>query len=214
VHLAAAGALDIIEGARAEGLALTVETCPHYLMLAAEDIPDGATAFKCAPPIRDYAQSEQLWDGLRRGAIDMIVTDHSPSPPALKLLDVGDFVLAWGGIASLQLGLKAVWSGAGMRGLNLSDVARWMSSAPAQLAGLVQKGAIEIGRDADLVVLEPDVVKMVNASELQHRHKVTPYDGMILRGEVDATFLRGDKIYERGEFSAPHGKLLQRTNGA
>lgn len=214
VHLAAAEALDIIEAARQEGLPLTVETCPHYLMLAAEDIPDGATAYKCAPPIRDYGQSEQLWDGLRRGAIDMIVTDHSPSPPELKLLDVGDFMLAWGGIASLQLGLQAVWSGAGMRGLNLSDVARWMSAAPAQLAGLAQKGAIEIGRDADLVVLDADVVKMVNASELQHRHKVTPYDGMILRGEVDAAFLRGQKIYEHGEFSAPCGQLLQRTNRA
>jgi allantoinase len=142
----------------------------------------------------------------------MIVTDHSPSPPELKLLDVGDFILAWGGIASLQLGLKAVWSGAGMRGLNLSDVVRWMATAPAQLAGLAQKGAIEIGRDADLVVLEPDVVNMVDANELQHRHKVTPYDGMILRGEVHATFLRGAKIYERGEFSTPRGQLLERTN--
>ena len=212
VHLAAAEALDIIEPARAEGLPITVETCPHYLMFAAEDIGDGATAFKCAPPIRDYAHSEQLWDGLRRGAIDMVVTDHSPAPPELKLLDVGDFILAWGGIASLELGLKAVWSGAGMRGLNLSDVARWMSAAPAQLARLPQKGAIEIGRDADLVVLEPDVVKMVNAGELQHRHKITPYDGMLLRGEVQTTFLRGQKVYDRGEFSEPHGQLLQRTD--
>lgn len=212
VHLAAAGAIDMLEAARAEGLPITVETCPHYLMLAAEDIADGATAFKCAPPVRDYANSEQLWDGLRRGAIDMIVSDHSPAPPELKLLDAGDFLLAWGGVASLQVGLNAVWTGAGVRGSGLSDVARWMSAAPARLVGLGNKGAIDIGRDADLVVLEPDVVKMIDAAALQHRHKVTPYDGMFLRGIVRATFLRGVKIYQDGEFAEPHGKLLQRMN--
>ncbi len=211
VHLAAAAALDVISAARAEGLPITVETCPHYLMLAAEEIPDGATAFKCAPPIRDYQQSEELWYGLRRGAIDMIVSDHSPAPPDLKLLDVGDFVRAWGGIASLQLGLNAVWTGAGLRGNDLNDVARWMCAAPAQLVGLTNKGAIEVGRDADLVILDPDGVHMVNAHELQHRHKVTPYDGMFLRGQVQATFLRGEKIFESGEFGAPRGRLLERA---
>jgi allantoinase len=212
VHLAAGEIVDVIDAARAEGLPITVETCPHYLMLAAEDIPDGATAFKCAPPIRDYAQSEQLWDGLRRGVIDLIVSDHSPAPPELKLLEVGDFVRAWGGIASLQLGLNAVWTGAGLRGSNLTDVARWMSTAPAQLARLAQKGGIEVGKDADLVVLDPDGVHEVKAGELQHKHKVTPYDGMFLRGQVQATYLRGERIYERGDFSKPRGQLLQRVS--
>ncbi|HEY0306214.1 MAG TPA: allantoinase AllB [Longimicrobiales bacterium] len=210
VHLAAPEALDLIEPARAEGLPITVETCPQYLMLAAEEIADGATAFKCAPPIRDYQRSELLWDGLRRGAIDMIVSDHSPAPADLKLLDAGDFIRAWGGIASLQIGLNAVWTGAGMRGATLVDVARWMSAAPAQLAGLYNKGAIEIGRDADLLVLEADTAIMVNAAELQHKHKITPYDGMILRGQVHSTFLRGERIYERGEFSEPRGHLIRR----
>jgi allantoinase len=180
-------------------------------MLAAEEIADGATTFKCAPPIRDYRRSELLWDGLRRGAIDMIVSDHSPAPPDLKLLDAGDFVLAWGGIASLQIGINAVWTGAAMRGSDLTDVARWMSAAPAQLAGLYQKGAIEIGRDADLVVLEADNAIMVNAAELQHKHKITPYDGMILRGLVHSTFLRGERIYDSGQFSEPRGRLLRKT---
>lgn len=212
VHLAASEALDLIEPARSEGLPITVETCPHYLMFAAEEIVDGATPFKCAPPIRDYANSEHLWDGLRSGTIDMVVSDHSPSHPDLKLIEAGDFIMAWGGISSLQLGLNAVLTGAGIRGASLGDVARWMSAAPAQLAGLSNKGAIEIGRDADLVVLEDGVVKMVNAAELQHKHKLTPYDGMVLRGDVKATFLRGHKIYEGGEFSEPHGQLLQRMN--
>jgi allantoinase len=181
-------------------------------MHAAEEIVDGATAFKCAPPIRDYHRSEELWDGLRRGAVDMIVSDHSPAPPDIKLLDVGDFIRAWGGIASLQLGLNAVWTGAGVRGAGLGDVAQWMCAAPARLAGLAHKGAIEVGRDADLVVLEPDGVHMVDASRLEHRHKVTPYDGMFLRGAVKTTFLRGDIIYDAGEFAEPRGQLLQRTN--
>lgn len=211
VHLAAPEALAAIEAARAEGVAITVETCPHYLMFAAEEIMDGATQFKCAPPIRDYQRSELLWDGLRRGAIDMIVSDHSPAPAELKLLDVGDFIRAWGGIASLQVGLNAVWTGAGMRGSGLTDVARWMSGAPAQLAGLHNKGAIEIGRDADLVVLEADTAVMINATELQHKHKITPYDGMILRGRVHSTWLRGEKIYERGAFGEPRGRLLRRN---
>jgi allantoinase len=211
VHLAAGEALDEIDRARADGTRVTVETCPHYLMFAAEDIPDGATAFKCAPPIRDYQHSEELWDGLRRGSIDMIVSDHSPAPPELKLLEAGDFIRAWGGIASLQLGLNAVWTGAGIRGATLNDVAQWMSTAPAKVAGLTQKGAIEVGRDADLVVLEPDGVNQVDAQKLEHKHKVTPYDGMYLRGAVRATFLRGEKIYEGGEFSAPRGQLLERN---
>ncbi|HET9440353.1 MAG TPA: allantoinase AllB [Longimicrobiales bacterium] len=212
VHLSAAEALGKLDEARAEGLPVTVETCPHYLMFAAEEIVDGATAFKCAPPIRDYQRSEELWDGLRRGSIDIIVSDHSPAPPELKLLEVGDFSRAWGGIASLQLGLNAVWTGAGVRGADLSDVAQWMCAGPAQLLRLQNKGVIEVGRDADLVVLEPDGVHMVDARQLQHRHKITPYDGMFLRGEVQATFLRGEAVYEHGEFSAPRGQLLQRTS--
>ena len=211
VHLAAPEALYEIDRARSDGTRITVETCPHYLMFAEEEIAEGATAFKCAPPIRDYQRSEELWDGLRRGSIDMIVSDHSPAPPDLKLLDAGDFIRAWGGIASLQVGLSAVWTGAGIRGATLSDVAQWMSAGPATIAGLTQKGAIEIGRDADLVVLEPDCVNVVDAQKLEHKHKVTPYDGMFLRGAVRATFLRGEKIYESGDFSAPRGQLLERT---
>ena len=212
VHLATPEALDLLESAREEGLPITVETCPHYLMFAAEEIADGATLFKCAPPIRDYRRSELLWDGLRHGAIDMIVSDHSPAPADLKLLGAGDFMLAWGGIASLQIGLNAIWTGAAMRGSTLADVARWMSAGPAALAGLDNKGAIEIGRDADLVVLEADSAIMVNAAELQHKQKITPYDGMILRGQVHATYLRGERIYQNGEFGEPRGRLIRRKN--
>ena len=211
VHLAAPEALDLLEMARAEGLPITTETCPHYLMFAAEEIADGATLFKCAPPIRDFRRSELLWDGLRRHAIDLIVTDHSPAPPELKRLAAGDFLEAWGGIASLQLGLKAVWTGAGAHGATLGDVANWMCAAPARLAGLSGKGSIAVGRDADLLVLEPDVVEMVNAAGLEHRQPITPYDGMFLRGRVHTTFLRGQKIYERGAFGEPQGRLLERN---
>ncbi|MGQ0814836.1 MAG: allantoinase AllB [Gemmatimonadota bacterium] len=210
VHVAAPEAAPVIEAARAEGLPITAETCPHYLTFSAEKVPDGATAFKCAPPIRTANAREDLWNALDRGAIDMVVSDHSPCPPVMKQSDSGDFLAAWGGIASVQLGLRAVWTQAAARGHGLIKVAEWMSHRPATLANLDgRKGSIEAGRDADIVVFDPDAVKPVDASTLEHRHKLTPYDGMQLRGEVRATYLRGEKIYEAGEFADARGRLLR-----
>ena len=212
VHLATANALPAIRSARAAGAALTVETCPHYLTLAAEDIVDGATAFKCAPPIRSRDNRERLWTALTAGAIDLIATDHSPAPPALKHLDDGDFVRAWGGIASLQLGLSIVWTGAAERGIPVERVAAWLAERPARLAGLATKGAIAVGRDADLVVWDPDQETIVDARSLQHRHPITPYDGRRLRGGVVTTILRGQTVFDRGEFvSSPIGVALRRS---
>jgi allantoinase len=207
VHLASADALTAIREARAAGLAISVETCPHYLSFAAEDIPAGATAFKCAPPIRERDHRERLWKGLIDGGIDLIATDHSPAPPALKRLDSGDFVGAWGGIASLQLGLSAVWTGASARGVPLESLPHWLSRAPARLAGLDDvKGAVEVGCDADLVVWDPDAVTTVDAANLYHRHAVTPYDGLELRGNVQTTILRGEVVFDKGEcLSVPRG---------
>src|SRR5262249_32975967 len=161
------------------------------------DIADGATALKCAPPIRGRDDRERLWQGLESGAIDLIATDHSPAPPAMKALDTGDFVQAWGGIASLQLGLAATWTGAEARGLDIDRLAHWMSAAPARLAGLAgTKGALAAGRDADLVIWDPDREAVVDAATLFHRHPITPYSGMTLRGRVKTTLLRGDVVYD------------------
>jgi allantoinase len=212
VHLAAPEALPAIAAARAAGVMMTVETCPHYLSFASEEIADGATAFKCAPPIREGDRREQLWQALRHGAIDLVATDHSPAPPALKGLDDGDFMRAWGGIASLQLGLAAVWTGAAARGLSIDRVSRWLSKAPARLAGLDNvKGSIAVGRDADFVIWDPDADAVVDAAALHHRHAVTPYAGRRLRGVVQQTILRGQVIFDRGALAtAPLGKLLHR----
>jgi allantoinase len=212
VHLAAAGALDDLRAARTAGVPVTVETCPHYLTFAAEDVPHGSPAFKCAPPIRERAQREQLWEGLRAGDIDLVATDHSPAPAALKHLDDGDFLAAWGGIASLQLGLAAVWTGAAVRGMSVSDVVGWMAAAPARLAGLDRlKGAIAPERDADLVIWNPDAEAGVDPSALFHRHPITPYAGLRLRGRVLRTLLRGEVVYEEGRFpSPPRGRQLFR----
>ena len=213
VHVAAAGAIPILRRARAEGLSLSAETCPHYLVFMAESIPDGATRFKCAPPIREKAHREALWAALNSGDLDMIASDHSPCPPSLKLPAEGDCLRAWGGIASLQLSLPAVWSGAPAHGATVTDVARWMSERPARLVGLdARKGAIAPGRDADLVVWDPDEELIVQANALQHRHKVTPYEGMRLRGVVHETWLRGARVYNRGHFvHEPRGQLLSAT---
>lgn len=211
VHLATAQAIEAIDAARADGLPITVETCPHYLLFASRQIGNGQTQYKCAPPIRDAVEREGLWDGLRNGSIDMIVTDHSPCPPVLKQRESGDFLAAWGGIASLQLSLPAVWTGASTRGFRLTDLAIWMSAMPAQLAGMPsRKGSIAPGFDADIVAFDPDAITRVNAEQLEHRHKLTPYDGMELRGRVRATFVRGNLVYENGEFSEPAGRLLRR----
>jgi allantoinase len=213
VHVSSSDALDVAREARRSGARLTLETCPHYLTFAAEDVPDRATPFKCAPPIRERQNRESLWDALREGLIDLIATDHSPAPPALKRLDTGDFLAAWGGIASLELGLSAVWTGAAARGLPLSDVVRWMSAAPARLAGLDRKkGAIAPGRDADLTLFDPDARWTVEPARLEQRHKLTPYAGAPLRGRVRATLLRGRTVFEDGTPfpSTPSGRILLR----
>ena len=210
VHLASANALPAIAEARAAGVPMTVETCPHYLTFCAEEIPDGATPFKCAPPIRERDHRERLWRALDAGAIDLVATDHSPAPPPLKHVEDGDFVAAWGGIASLQVSLAVMWTGASQRGLSIDRLAQWMSAAPAQLAGLSgRKGAIAVGHDADLTILNPDEVCRVDAATLYHRHAVTPYDGARLRGRVRTTLLGGEIIFADGACRGPaRGRLL------
>jgi allantoinase len=212
VHLATADALPAIRAALVSGVALSVETCPHYLTFAAEEIADGATAFKCAPPIRSRANRERLWEALAAGEIDLVATDHSPAPPATKRLADGDFLQAWGGIASLQLGLSVVWTGAAERGIPLERLAHWLAARPATLAGLAaRKGAIAAGRDADLVVWDPDAETIVDAKALYHRHPITPYDGRRLRGRVLTTILRGTTVFDRSDFpSLPIGTTLRR----
>jgi len=207
VHVAAAEAVDEIARAKARGVPVTAETCPHYLTFSADDIADGATVFKCAPPIRQPSHREALWDGLRRGTLDLVATDHSPSPPALKC---GlDFLSAWGGIASLELSLAATWTAAHSRGVSPIDLAGWMSGAPATLAGLeASKGAIAEGRDADLVVWDPDAEIIVDPSRLQQRHKLSPYAGRRLRGVVHATLVRGVRVWDDGQLVRPNGGRL------
>ena len=195
VHLSSASSLDIVRTARARGLPLTVETCPHYLTFAAEEIPDGATEYKCAPPIRDRAERDALWAALIAGDIDLIASDHSPCPPAMKETE-GDFFSAWGGIASLQLSLAAVWTGARARRVKPERVAEWMSAAPARLAGLQsRKGMLAAGYDADIIVWDPEARFVVDPTELLHRHKVTPYSHREVFGKVSATYVGGRRIF-------------------
>jgi allantoinase len=210
VHHSSADALPMLREAKAAGLRLTAETCPHYLTFAAEDIADGATEFKCCPPIRERENRDQLWQAVADGTINIIVSDHSPCPPEMKLRESGDFLKAWGGISSLQLRLPAVWTECKARGFSLSDLARWLCSEPAKLVGLEnRKGSIRIGNDADLVIWNPAKQFRVAGEALQHRHKLTPYQGRMLDGVVEKTFLRGRKIYDDGEFiGEPRGKLL------
>jgi allantoinase len=200
VHVSAAEALPALHEAREEGLPLTAETCPHYLHFDAEDVPDGATEMKCAPPIRGAANREDLWTALGAGWIDLVASDHSPCPPEMKLRDSGDFLRAWGGIASLQLGAAAVWRDARERGYTPGHLAGWMSAAPARLAGLqARKGAIAPGFDADFAVFDPDAELLVEPSRLFHRHPLSPYVGSVLPGVVTQTWLRGEKVFEAGE---------------
>jgi allantoinase len=210
VHHSSADALGALRAAKTASLKITAETCPHYLTLAAEDIPDGATEFKCCPPIRERENCEQLWAALSDGTLDMIVSDHSPCPPEMKLRESGDFLAAWGGISSLQLRLPLVWTEAQRRGHSLSDLNRWLCAAPAQLVGLQnRKGKIAAGFDADLVIWNPKKQFEVAGQRLHHRHKLTPYEGKTLSGVVEKTFLRGRKIYDDGEFSGePRGLML------
>jgi allantoinase len=213
VHLASADALPAIRRSRAMGLNITVETCPHYLAFCAETIADGDTALKCAPPIRERDHQDRLWRGLQDGDIDLIATDHSPAPAALKHVDDGNFLEAWGGIASLQVSLPVVWTEAAQRGIAFERLAEWMSAAPARLAGLDRrKGAIAVGHDADLVIVDPDREMTVDASRLYHRHPVTPYDGARLRGLITMTMVRGAIVFQHGEcVGPPTGELLVRS---
>jgi allantoinase len=211
VHLSSELSLPLIRRAKKEGVRITTETCPHYIFFASGAIRNGRTEFKCAPPIRDLRNNKTLWAALGKGAIDFVVSDHSPSLPAMKCLDTGDFFKAWGGIASLQIGLSVVWTKLRGQKDSLNRLSQWMSSGPAGLAGLEKyKGAIAIGYDADVVVWNPEKRFVVRPEMLQHRHKLTPYANHSLRGIVEATFLRGDLIYDRGRFlGALHGALLR-----
>jgi allantoinase len=209
VHLSSASSLPTLRAARSEGLPITVETCPHYLCLEAETIRDGATHFKCAPPIREHENREALWRGLFEGVIDFVVTDHSPCTPALKGLDTGDFERAWGGVASLQLGLCTIWTEARSRGATLGDLSRWLSAAPADFAGLGQrKGRLAVGHDADLVIWDPDASWPLRSEDLFFRHKLSPYIGRTLQGQVKETWLRGQKIFDADGHRAPTGQVL------
>lgn len=210
VHLSAADALPLVARAKAEGLPFTVETCPHYLVFSSEEIPDGATEFKCTPPIRDSKNRDSLWQGLRDGIIDFVACDHSPCTPGLKLPETGDFMKAWGGISSLQFSLPIVWTHAQERGLGLMDLTRWLSQRTAQFTGYShKKGKIAVGFDADLVVWDPEASFDVETNLIRHRNLPTPYMGRVLKGVVEKTYLRGSLIYDRGKLSqAPIGQFL------
>lgn len=206
VHLSSSDALPMIASAKRDGVRLTVETCPHYLTLTAEEIPNGATAYKCCPPIREAANRELLWQGLQDGTIDCIVSDHSPSTLDLKDLENGDFAVAWGGVSSLQLGLSLIWTEARHRGIPLEQVVSWMAEKPAALARLSGKGQLAPGYDADFSIFAPEDSFVVDAAKLRHRNPITPYDGKTLSGVVRRTFLRGHEIDGR----TPTGQLLRR----
>ncbi len=194
VHLSSAAGVHLIRQAKAAGVRITAETCPHYLTLTAEGIPDGSPQFKCCPPIRGAADSEALWAGLADGTLDIVVTDHSPSTPELKMIEVGDLGVAWGGIAGLQFGFAATWAAAHDRGIGLPQVLAWMSQGPADLVGLEHKGRLSVGADADLVALAVDETFVVEAAGIKHRHPVTPYLGKTLRGVVRNCWLRGTRL--------------------
>jgi allantoinase len=206
LHLSSGDALPMIAGARRDGVRVTAETCPHYLALSAEEIPDGATQFKCCPPVREASNRELLWRGLADDTIDCVVSDHSPCTAELKRLDIGDFGLAWGGISSLEVGLPVVWTEARRRGFALTDVVRWMAEGPAQLVGLRRKGRIAPGYDADFCVFAPDEAFVVDPKRLHHKNPLTPYDGRPLRGVIRGTWLRGQEL----DSDQPQGRLLTR----
>ena len=206
LHLSSSDALPMIATAKRDGVKITVETCPHYLTLLAEEIPTGATAYKCCPPIREASNRELLWEGLLNGTIDCIVSDHSPSTIDLKDVENGDFGVAWGGVASLQLGLSLIWTEAKLRGIDLPQVMTWMAENPAKLAGLPNKGKIALGCDADFAIFEPESAQVVDVHKLHHKNPISPYDGRALAGVVKGTWLRGKKI----DFETPLGRMLRR----
>ncbi len=206
VHLSTSQALQELRAARSEGLPVSVETCPHYLHLSAETIADGAMLCKCAPPIRSRDNCERLWQGLADGTIDLVVTDHSPCPPAMKRLAEGNFRTAWGGIASLSLALPLMWTEASKRGFTLFDLSRWMAAEPARLAGCdTRKGRLAAGYDADFVVFDSESEFIVTEDRLHYRHPVSPYLGETLRGVVKATYLRGNPVFAEGKFPGQPG---------
>jgi len=208
VHLATAQAVPVLAAAKAEGLPITVETCPHYLCISAEEIADGATQFKCAPPIRRKANQDELWQALRDGVIDLIATDHSPCPPEMK--PAGPFDKAWGGIASLSTAVPVIWTEAQKRGFGLQDLVRWFAVAPARLAGLnATHGELAVGRPANFTVFAPESMWTVTERRLHYRHPISPYLGRTLKGEVVATYLRGEPVFTENEFSfAARGRDL------
>ncbi len=209
LHVSSADAVDVLRGA---GPGVSAETCPHYLTFTAEEIGIGATEYKCAPPIRGIAHREALWEGLRDGTLAMVVSDHSPSPPELKAAETGDFGAAWGGISSLQIRLQATWTEASNRGFGLDRLTEWLSSAPARLAGLERKGAIEVGMDADFVVWDPDGINDVVGAGLEHRHPLTPYEGMRLRGKVEKVILGGQTLFAPATgVIGDGGRMLERA---
>lgn len=213
VHHSSSDALPLIGQAKDEGLLITAETCPHYLAFVAEEIPDGATAFKCCPPIRERENQEKLWEALGAGLIEMVVSDHSPCPPEMKCLESGDFLQAWGGISSLQFRLPIVWTEARRRGFSIKRVTEWLCSAPARLVGLdKRKGVILAGADADIVIWNPSKTFDVGSTTIHHRHKLTPYADRRLHGVVEKTFLRGELVYDDGRFPTekPTGSILLR----
>ena len=215
VHLSSGRGAQQVAQARQQGLSVTAECCPHYLTFASEQIPSGATHFKCAPPIRDAENREQLWEALAAGSIDFIASDHSPCPPHMKHSDSGDFFAAWGGIASLGLTLAVVWTEAKARGYDFSTLHRWLSAGPAQLAQLShRKGQIAVGYDADLVVWRPEERFVVEPRHLHFRHPVSPYLGLELHGVVETTYLRGAPIFTTQTSQAigatPSGRWLPR----
>ncbi len=210
LHLSAADAVPLLARAQADGVRITAETCPHYLALSAEHVPEGQTQFKCCPPIRDQGNQERLWEALASGVITCVVSDHSPCSPGLKRLDSGDFGAAWGGISSVQLGLPVVWTRAAQRGFGLPEVSAWMAASPARLAGLPGKGVIEAGRDADLVAFAQDEEFVVRPEQLLTRHRLTPYEGQKLRGVVRKTWLRGEPV----RAGSRAGRLLEREPAA
>ena len=213
VHLSSSTSVERIADARAAGLPVSVETCPHYLACAAEEVPDGATEYKCAPPIRERTNQDDLWSALDAGTIDAVVSDHSPAPPAMKNTASGDFLTAWGGIASVQLGLPVMWTAAGARGHSLERLASWMSAAPARIARLDRKGAIDVGRDADLVIFDPDAEFIVEPTSLFHRHPLTPYRGRRLRGVVTAyVFARPEDLRARRAIRAANGHAAHQSH--
>jgi allantoinase len=212
VHVSAAEALPLIRSAKKRGLRITAETCPHYLLFCAEMIPDGATAYKCAPPIRSRANNEKLWEALRDSTLDFVATDHSPAPPGMKETESGNFMKAWGGIAGLQFLLPAFWTGAIGRGFSLEDAARLLCAHPAEFLGLKMKGRIAPGRDADLVIWDPEAEFVAMAQDIQHRHKLTPYSGRTLRGKVEQCYVAGELVFRDGIFAESRFNALMHAH--